>query len=121
MLLCSALLVVFVLPSVFSQTQPGVLPSPSESKSPYESGLALVRSGHIDQAIDVFKKGLEMAPQDKVLLDATGAAYSMGGQLETARDYFNASLKLVSAKFSLSHAAISAPQLLDCEALLASL
>jgi hypothetical protein len=28
---------------------------------------------------------------------------------------------LVSAKFSLSHAAISAPQLLDCEALLASL
>jgi len=94
MLLCSALLVVFVLPSVFSQTQPGVLPSPSESKSPYESGLALVRSGHIDQAIDVFKKGLEMAPQDKVLLDATGAAYSMGGQLETARDYFNASLKV---------------------------
>jgi len=30
-------------------------------------------------------------------------------------------VKLVSAKFSLSHAAISAPQLLDCEALLASL
>jgi hypothetical protein len=29
--------------------------------------------------------------------------------------------ELVSAKFSLSHAAISAPQLLDCEALLASL
>jgi hypothetical protein len=28
---------------------------------------------------------------------------------------------LVSAKFPLSHAAISAPQLLDCEALLASL
>jgi hypothetical protein len=28
---------------------------------------------------------------------------------------------LISAKFSLSHAAISAPQLLDCEALLASL
>jgi hypothetical protein len=28
---------------------------------------------------------------------------------------------LDSAKFSLSHAAISAPQLLDCEALLASL
>jgi hypothetical protein len=31
------------------------------------------------------------------------------------------SKNLVSAKFSLSHAAISAPQLLDCEALLASL
>jgi len=29
-------------------------------------------------------------------------------------------LDLVSAKFSLSHAAISAPQLLDCEALFGS-
>ncbi len=92
-LLCSALLVVFALPSVSSQTLPGALPNPGESKSPYESGLALVRSGHFDQAIDAFKKGLEMAPQDKVLLDATGAAYSMRGQLETARSYFNASLK----------------------------
>ena len=34
---------------------------------------------------------------------------------------FAVTLILVSAKVSLSHAAISAPQLLDCEALLASL
>jgi tetratricopeptide (TPR) repeat protein len=70
------------------------LSNPAESKSPYETGLALVKSGHIDQAIGAFKKGLEIAPQDKVLLDATGAAYSLKGQLETARDYFNASLKV---------------------------
>lgn len=93
-LLSLAPLVLFALHSVFSQTLPGALPDPAESKSPYETGLALVRSGHIDQAIDAFKKGLEMAPQDKVLLDATGAAYSMRGQLETARSYFNASLKV---------------------------
>lgn len=93
-LLCSALLVLFALPGVFSQTQPGALPDLAESKSPYETGLALVKSGHIDQAIDAFKKGLETAPQDKVLLDATGAAYSMKGQLETARSYFNASLQV---------------------------
>jgi len=33
--------------------------------------------------------------------------------------FYELFLKLVSAKFSLSHAAISAPQLLDCESLLA--
>jgi len=93
-LLCSALLVLFAQPSVLSQTLPGALSNPAESKSPYETGLALVKSGHIDQAIGAFKKGLEIAPQDKVLLDATGAAYSLKGQLETARDYFNASLKV---------------------------
>ena len=93
-LLCLAPLVLFALHSVFSQTLPAALPNPAESKTPYETGLALVRSGHIDQAIDAFKKGLEIAPQDKVLLDAAGAAYSMRGQLETARSYFNASLKV---------------------------
>ncbi len=93
-LLCSALLVLFALPGALSQTLPGALPDAEKSKSPYEAGLALVRSGYIDQAIDAFKKGLEIAPQDKVLLDATGAAYSMRGQLETARSYFNASLKV---------------------------
>lgn len=93
-LLCSALFVLFALPGVFSQTLPGDSPNPAESNSPYESGLALVRSGHIDQAIGAFKKGLEIDPQDKVLLDAAGAAYSMGGQLETARSYFIASLKV---------------------------
>ena len=35
--------------------------------------------------------------------------------------FFPDNYELVSAKFPLSHAAISAPQLLDCEALLASL
>ena len=47
-------------------------------------------------------------------------------QLSDERGYGSApyivlTYSLVSAKFSLSHAAISAPQLLDCEALLASL
>jgi hypothetical protein len=36
-------------------------------------------------------------------------------------NYNKVTLELDSAKFPLSHAAISAPQLLDCEALLASL
>jgi len=80
----------------------------------YRSGIAQVKSGHIEEAIDTFKKALEIAPQDRLLLNATGAAYSMRGALQTAQRYFIESLKtdpsFVPAKqnlgitlFSLGH------------------
>ena len=59
-----------------------------------QAGLAQVTSGHIDEAIASFMRGLEIAPDDAKLLDATGAAYSLKNDLETARRYFVESLKV---------------------------
>ena len=59
-----------------------------------QAGLAQSTSGHIDEAIASFRRGLEIAPQDARLLDAAGAAYSLKGDLETARQYLVESLEL---------------------------
>lgn len=59
-----------------------------------QDGLRLATSGQIDQAIASFKRGLEIAPRDPRLLDATGAAYSLKNDLETARQYFIESLNV---------------------------
>lgn len=113
-LLLVALLGSFGASGVCSQGGSGASPNGDEVQRLYRSGIAQVRSGHIDEAIDTFKKGLEIAPQDRVLLNATGAAYSTQGDLETAHRYFIRSLKtdsgFVPAKqnlgitlFSLGH------------------
>jgi len=65
-----------------------------------QAGLAQVTGGHIDEGIASFKKGLEIEPQDAKLLDTAGAAYSLKGDLETARRYFVESLKVDSASVS---------------------
>ncbi len=104
-LLPSALLVSLAVPHVVSQGVSTISPDQTEVRKMYQTGLSLVRSGHIDQAISAFKKGLEIAPQDEALLDATGAAYSIRGDLETSQVYFAESLKanpgFISAKQNL--------------------
>ncbi len=92
--LCFALLASSSVTSCLAQGGTRTPINSDEGRRQYQTGIALVRAGQIDKAISAFKKGLETAPQDKILLDATGAAYSLRGQLETARDYFNASLKV---------------------------
>jgi tetratricopeptide (TPR) repeat protein len=72
-----------------------VTPSPhQQAENFYQAGLAQVRSGHVDEAISAFKNGLALEPQDARLLDATGAAYSLKGDLGAARQYFVDSLRL---------------------------
>lgn len=88
-----AFLASFAVTCSLSQGVSGPPPSGDAGREQYRTGVALVRSGQIDQAISEFKKGLEVAPRNKVLLDATGAAYSLKGNLETAQDYFSASLR----------------------------
>jgi len=65
-----------------------------------QAGLAQVASGHIDEAIASFMQGLEIAPGDARLLDATGAAYSLKNDLQTARRYFVESLTVDPASIS---------------------
>ncbi len=60
----------------------------------YQAGLAQARSGHVDEAISAFKRGLAIEPQHARLLDATGAAYSLKGDLDSARQYFVDSLRI---------------------------
>ena len=86
-------LLVFAVIGVSSQVVAAPSSDSAEALRLYQSGLELVRSGHINEAISAFQKGLEIAPRDKVLLDATGAAYSMRGDLERAQDFFIESLK----------------------------
>jgi tetratricopeptide (TPR) repeat protein len=56
--------------------------------------MALVRQGHLDKAIAVFQKGLDRNPQNPVLLDAIGAAYSLESNFEQAKRYFLDSLEV---------------------------
>jgi tetratricopeptide (TPR) repeat protein len=52
-----------------------------------------VRQGQVAEAIRTFEAGLKSEPQNPVLLDATGAAYSLEGDYERATGYFLASLR----------------------------
>lgn len=54
----------------------------------YRAGVALAKQGRLDEAIADFQNGLQIAPQNKLLLDATGAAYSLKGDLGRAKQYF---------------------------------
>ena len=58
-----------------------------EGQTYYSEGMQLVRQGHIDDAIRVFQKGLTHDSQDAVMLDATGAAYMLKGDLPQAQKY----------------------------------
>ena len=70
-------------------------PSPHQQADGfYEVGLAQVRNGHVDEALSAFKRGLAIEPQHARLLDATGAAYSLKGDLDSARQYFVDSLRI---------------------------
>jgi len=59
-----------------------------DSGGAYRSGLSLAKQGKLDEAISTFEKALETDPQNQLLLDATGAAYSLKGDLERAKQYF---------------------------------
>jgi len=63
-----------------------------DSQKAYAEGVALVRQGHVDEAIAVFEAGLQGAARDVKLLDAAGAAYSFKGDFENARRHFAAAL-----------------------------
>jgi tetratricopeptide (TPR) repeat protein len=72
-------------------TNPKVKP---EGQIYYSDGMQLVRQGHIDDAIRVFQEGLTHDPQDPVMLDATGAAYMLKGDLVQAPEYLLACLRI---------------------------
>ena len=54
----------------------------------YRRGVALARQGKLDEAITAFQKALRSDRQNPLLLDAIGAAYSLRGDFEQARQYF---------------------------------
>lgn len=54
----------------------------------YHAGMSQVRQGHLDEAIQTFKQGLETDPRNLVLMDAIGAAYNLKGDFEQAKKYF---------------------------------
>jgi tetratricopeptide (TPR) repeat protein len=61
---------------------------PAESSVMYQAGVALAKQGKVDEAIAAFEKALETDPRNELLLDATGAAYSLKGDFERAKQYF---------------------------------
>ncbi len=78
-----------------SQTPPTSSPKiKPEGQAYYFEGMQLVRQGHVDDAIRVFQEGLTRDPQDPVMLDATGAAYMLKGDLQEAPKYLLACLRL---------------------------
>jgi tetratricopeptide (TPR) repeat protein len=63
----------------------------------YQAGVALAEQGQVDKAIATFRKALESDRENPALLDATGAAFSLKGDFEQAKQYFLASLQFDSA------------------------
>jgi tetratricopeptide (TPR) repeat protein len=54
----------------------------------YQAAVALAKQGKLDEAISLFEKALETDPQNELLLDGAGAAYSLKGDFERAKQYF---------------------------------
>jgi tetratricopeptide (TPR) repeat protein len=69
----------------------------AEAKRLYQAGVALAERGQLDQAIATFRKALESDRENPVLLDATGAAFSLKGDFEQAKRYFLESLQFAPA------------------------
>ncbi|MFZ0276892.1 MAG: tetratricopeptide repeat protein [Candidatus Sulfotelmatobacter sp.] len=75
--------------SLSSQSLANVTPPHhADSGRMYQAGVALAKRGKLDEAIATFAKALESDPQNELLLDATGAAYSLKGDFERAKQYF---------------------------------
>lgn len=87
---CGVALVCWIalLPSVVhSQSSPSKK-TPTASRQASVDGLALVKKKRLDDAIKTFESGLKSDPQNLVLLNAIGAAYTLKGNSELARGYF---------------------------------
>jgi tetratricopeptide (TPR) repeat protein len=69
----------------------------AEAQQLYQAGVALAERGQLDQAIATFRMALLSDRENPVLLDATGAAFSLKGDFEQAKQYFLASLQFDSA------------------------
>jgi tetratricopeptide (TPR) repeat protein len=69
----------------------------AEAQRLYQAGVSLAERGQLDKAIATFRKALESDRENPVLLDATGAAFSLKGDFEQAKQYFLASLQFDSA------------------------
>jgi tetratricopeptide (TPR) repeat protein len=65
----------------------------AEAKRLYQAGVALAERGQLDKAIATFRQALESDRENPVLLDATGAAFSVKGDFEQAKQYFLESLQ----------------------------
>jgi tetratricopeptide (TPR) repeat protein len=61
---------------------------PAESGRAYRAGISLAKQGKLEEAIATFERALASDPQNELLLDATGGAYSLKGDLERAKRYF---------------------------------
>ena len=102
--LCLAL-----LGSPASRAQSAPMPSAfneSEAAKANRLGMSLVKEGRLDEAIPTFKNGLGADPQNAVLLNVIGAAYSLKGDFEQAENYLLRSLEanpeFVSARKNLA-------------------
>jgi len=79
--------ILFVSSVVQSQSVPSKKTlTPAQQAS--VDGLALVKKKRLDDAIKTFEGGLKSDPQNLVLLNAIGAAYTLKGNSEQARSYF---------------------------------
>ena len=78
----------------------------SEVAQAYRLGMSLVKDGRVDEAITTFANGLKTDPQNAVLLNVIGAAYSLKGEFQQAERYLLMSLKadprLVPARKNLA-------------------
>ncbi len=61
--------------------------SESEAAKAYRLGIALVKSGRLDDAVSSFKNGLTTEPQNVALLNVIGATYTLKGDFGQAEDY----------------------------------
>jgi tetratricopeptide (TPR) repeat protein len=87
---CGVALVCWIvfLPSVVQPQSSSGKKTLTAAQQASVDGLALVKKKRLDDAIETFAAGLKSDPQNLVLLNAIGAAYTLKGNSEQAREYF---------------------------------
>jgi tetratricopeptide (TPR) repeat protein len=90
-----SLILSFSIPSFSAQTiKKATIANRPESQRDYETGMRLVRAGRLDDAIDVFQRGLQTDTDNLNLLDAIGATLGLQGHFASAQQYFARSLQI---------------------------
>jgi len=92
--LCLFLFLAFSCPGFATDSKSQLSAQASQVHETYQTGMRLVQQRHLDEAIETFNQGLHSDPNNVVLLNAVGAAYTLKQYTGEAQRYFLKALSI---------------------------
>lgn len=68
--------------------------SPNDSRIHHNLGINLKRAGKLDDALNYYKKAIELEPDNPIILYNTGVLYNNKGDYKSATELLNKSIEL---------------------------